>query len=161
MTQEVANAVPATGTTGAASVGAALRGLRAGKGWSLEEVAGRIKFSPKQLDALENERWAELPSGVSLRGLIRNYARLLGADPQAIVASLEPHMRAPETSRLAHGALHPAGTGAHVDEDRSSSSSWGWIIAILVVIIAAVAYAFWQGWLPQHWITALFPKLAR
>lgn len=138
------------------TVGGALRALRVSKGWSIEEVAGRIKFAPRQIDALENERWAELPTGVSLRGLIRNYARVLGADPQAIIASLDPALRGAEPARLVQGALHHRGGGMHVEEERSSSS-WGWLLAILVVIIAAVAYAFWQGWLPQHWITSWFP----
>ena len=63
------------------------------KGWSVDEVSSRIKFSARQIEALENEQWADLPSGVSLRGLIRNYARLLGADSQAIVESLDPKER--------------------------------------------------------------------
>jgi cytoskeletal protein RodZ len=159
MTQDVATPGSANaleGAAGSTTVGGTLRALRVGKGWSIEEVAGRIKFAPRQIDALENERWADLPAGVSLRGLIRNYARLLGADPQAIIASLDPSLRGAEPARLVQGALHPRGAGAHVEEERSSSS-WGWLAAILVVIIAAIAYAFWQGWLPQHWITSWFP----
>ena len=40
------------------------------------------------------------------------------------------------------------------DDDRSSTSSWGWLIAIVLVLAAGVAYAFWQGWLPQQWLPA-------
>ncbi len=155
MTQEAAQTVAQTPSqAGAASVGAALRTLRTSKGWSLEEVASRIKFSPRQIDALENEQWSDLPSGISLRGLIRSYARLLGAEPQSIIASLEPHMRAAQPANLVHGALHSATGGAHVDEERASSTSWGWLVVILVVVAAALAYAYWQGWLPQHWVPA-------
>jgi len=161
MTQEAAQLVSETSATaGNTSVGAALRSLRTSKGWSLEEVASRIKFSPRQIDALENEQWSELPKGISLRGLIRSYARLLGADPQAIIASLEPNMRAPQAASLVQGPLHSATGGAHVDEERTSSTSWGWLIVILVVVAAAVAYAFWQGWLPQHWVPAWLSKQA-
>lgn len=166
MTQDAANtvspAIPsaspaASSAAGAESVGASLRSLRLAKGWSLEEVSSRIKFSSRQLEALENEQWSDLPAGVSLRGLIRNYARLLGADAPAIVAALDPQMRAPAPARLTHGPLHASRPGALVEEERSSTS-WGWLIAILLVVIAALAYAFWQGWLPQHWITAWFPR---
>jgi cytoskeletal protein RodZ len=142
---------PGLDPAGEQGVGGALRALRVSKGWSLDEVAGRIKFAPRQIEALEEERWSDLPTGISLRGLIRSYARLLGADPEAIIASLEPHMRAPAPARLAQGSLHPP-RGAMPAEEERSSSSWGWLIVILLVLAAAVAYGFWQGWLPTHWM---------
>ncbi|MGB3431987.1 helix-turn-helix domain-containing protein [Achromobacter sp.] len=153
MTQDFASAVSET-PAGAGSVGSALRALRQSKGWSLDEVSSRIKFSTKQIEALENEQWANLPTGVSLRGLVRNYARLLGADSQAIVDSLDPKARVTGPVKLSPGALHSAHSipQSSADDERSSSTSWGWLIAIVLVLAAGVAYAFWQGWLPQHWL---------
>ncbi|AZY49739.1 helix-turn-helix domain-containing protein [Bordetella avium] len=162
MTQDLASAATSTQATLAqsGSVGEALRGLRQAKGWSLQEVSSRIKFSPRQIEALEQEQWDELPSGVSLRGLIRNYARLLGADGAAIVASLDGEARAPASAKLgASRSLH--GGGLPVDEERSSSS-WGWILVIIALLVVGVAYAFWQGWLPQQWLpTQWFSKLSQ
>lgn len=153
MTQDPASAAsPAAIAPGAAAptVGSALRALRQAKGWSLEEVSSRIKFSTRMIQALEEERWESLPKGVSLRGLVRNYARMLGADAQAVVDSLD--LEAARTPRGGQG-LRPAGVNISVDDERSSGS-WGWLLAILVVVAAAVAYAFWQGWLPQEWLPA-------
>ena len=154
MTQDFASAVSESPAGAAGSVGSALRALRESKGWSLDEVSSRIKFSTKQIEALENEEWAALPTGVSLRGLVRNYARLLGADSQAIVDSLDPKARVTGPVKLSPGALHSAHSipQSSADDDRSSSTSWGWLIAIVLVLAAGVAYAFWQGWLPQHWL---------
>jgi cytoskeletal protein RodZ len=154
MTQDFASAVPETSAGAAGSIGSALRALRQSKGWSLDEVSSRIKFSTKQIEALENEEWAALPTGVSLRGLVRNYARLLGADSQAIVDSLDPKARVTGPVKLSPGALHSAHSipQSSAEDDRSSSTSWGWLIAIVLVLAAGVAYAFWQGWLPQHWL---------
>lgn len=154
MTQDFASAVSETPASAAGNVGSALRSLRQSKGWSLDEVSSRIKFSTKQIEALENEAWADLPTGVSLRGLVRNYARLLGADSQAIVDSLDPKARVTGPVKLSPGALHSAHSipQSSADDDRSSSTSWGWLIAIVLVLAAGVAYAFWQGWLPQHWL---------
>ncbi|MET0185381.1 MAG: helix-turn-helix transcriptional regulator, partial [Achromobacter sp.] len=59
---------PAGGAGVPTTLGGSLRALRQTRGWSLEEVSSRIKFAPRQIDALENERWDELPTGVSLRG---------------------------------------------------------------------------------------------
>lgn len=164
MTQDLASAVqtpsspPASVPAG--TVGSALRDLRQAKGWSLDEVSSRIKFSPRQIEALEEERWDELPSGVSLRGLVRNYARLLGADGVAIVASMDDGARAPATASLGTTrSLH--GGGLPVDEDRGSSS-WGWIIVIVALLAVGVAYAFWQGWLPEQWLPSQwFSKLSQ
>ncbi|AHV94498.1 helix-turn-helix domain-containing protein [Bordetella holmesii] len=162
MTQDLASAVQPSAATPAqgGSVGAALQSLRQAKGWSLEEVSSRIKFSTRQLEALEAERWDELPTGVSLRGLIRNYARLLGADPTAIVGSLDGQVRATAPARLgASRSLH--GNGLAVDEERTASS-WGWIVVIIALLAVGVAYAFWQGWLPQHWLPSQwFSKLSQ
>ncbi|MGE8614047.1 MAG: helix-turn-helix domain-containing protein [Achromobacter veterisilvae] len=154
MTQDFASAVPETSAGAAGSIGSALRALRQSKGWSLDEVSSRIKFSTKQIEALENEEWAALPTGVSLRGLVRNYARLLGADSQTIVDSLDPKARVTGPVKLSPGALHSAHSipQSSAEDDRSSSTSWGWLIAIVLVLAAGVAYAFWQGWLPQHWL---------
>ncbi|WP_313624147.1 helix-turn-helix domain-containing protein [Achromobacter sp.] len=156
MTQDFASAVSETSAGAAGSVGSALRVLRQSKGWSLDEVSSRIKFSTKQIEALENEQWDNLPTGVSLRGLVRNYARLLGADSQAIVDSLDPKARVTGPVRLSPGALHSAHSipQSSAEDERSSSTSWGWLIAIVLVLAAGVAYAFWQGWLPQQWLPA-------
>ncbi|RSE93659.1 helix-turn-helix domain-containing protein [Achromobacter aegrifaciens] len=154
MTQDFASAVSETPAGAAGGIGSALRALRQSKGWSLDEVSSRIKFSTKQIEALENEQWANLPTGVSLRGLVRNYARLLGADSQTIVDSLDPKARVTGPVKLSPGALHSAHSipQSGAADARSSSTSWGWLIAIVLVLAAGVAYAFWQGWLPQHWL---------
>ena len=142
MTQELASAaVSETSAAGTGKIGSALRALRESKGWSVDEVSSRIKFSARQIEALENEQWADLPSGVSLRGLIRNYARLLGADSQAIVESLDPKERVTGPVKLSSGALHSAHSipQSGADDERSSSASWGWLIAIVLVLAAGVA----------------------
>ena len=108
MTQELASAaVSETSAAGTGKIGSALRALRESKGWSVDEVSSRIKFSARQIEALENEQWADLPSGVSLRGLIRNYARLLGADSQAIVESLDPKERVTGPVKLSRARCIP------------------------------------------------------
>lgn len=137
------------------SVGSALRGLRLAKGWSIDEVAGRIKFSARQIDALENEVWAELPSGVSLRGLVRNYARLLGVESQDLVNALDPQAQTIGPVRLNPGSLHSSNSLSPTapDFERSSGSKL-WVMVIFFLLIAGLAYAFWRGWLPAQWLPA-------
>src|SRR5690606_35808069 len=70
-------------------LGPTLRRLREARGLSPSEVTARLKFSNRQLDALENEEWDKLPSGISLRGFVKNYGRLLEADVDALLTMLD------------------------------------------------------------------------
>jgi cytoskeletal protein RodZ len=56
------------------------------RGVSLEEVAAATRISTRFLDAIENERWSELPGGVFNRGFIRAIAKFLGLDEDGLVA---------------------------------------------------------------------------
>lgn len=151
---------PAT-SGNAPTTGQALRTLREAQGLTPEDVCSRIKFSARQIRALENEDWETLPTGVSLRGLVRSYARMLGADADSLAESVSPqvsphNMRPDEDHVNRHGTRVPgAGRVAMVvSEESSVGISWGWLVALLLFVAAALAYAFSQGWLPKHWLPA-------
>ncbi|CAM3748892.1 helix-turn-helix domain-containing protein [Bordetella tumulicola] len=135
-------------------VGQALRSLRVAKGWSLDDVSSRIKFSPRQIQALEDEQWDKLPKGVSLRGLVRSYARLLDTDAAAIVSSVESQVGV----LSAPGSVHresrtvPIPVAVSGRSDSRSAAPWGWLWVILALLVALGAYAIWQGWLPADWL---------
>lgn len=69
-------------------VGAALRAARERAALSVADVVERIKFSAKQIEALEADRYEDLPQGQFLRGLVRSYARLLQIDEAVLLAQL-------------------------------------------------------------------------
>lgn len=76
------------------SAGAALRAARARMGLSVADVAHRLKFAPRQVEALEADDFARLPEIAFVRGFVRNYARLLQLDPAPLLAAL-PGVPAP------------------------------------------------------------------
>ena len=57
--------------------GETLRQAREQKGLTLGEVSGALKFSIRQIEALENDDFQQLQGKTFLRGFIRAYARLL------------------------------------------------------------------------------------
>jgi cytoskeleton protein RodZ len=68
--------------------GALLAAQRQAKGWSVEHAASQLKFATRQVVALEADNYAALPGPVIVRGFVRAYAKLLGLDANALVASL-------------------------------------------------------------------------
>jgi cytoskeletal protein RodZ len=128
------------------AVGPALRSLRESQGLTPEAVSCRIKFSPRQILALEQERWDDLPKGVSLRGLVRSYARLVGADEAALAAMIAPHAGV-ATARLDDAVRRDAYRPV-MTESASNGFAWGWLFVLLLFVAAGLAYAYWQGWLP-------------
>ena len=75
-------------TKGVLDVGSTLRQERERLGMSVHDIAERIKFAPKQVEALEANDFAHLPQATFLRGFVRSYARVLQLDEVALIAAL-------------------------------------------------------------------------
>jgi cytoskeleton protein RodZ len=85
------------------SLGQRLREARQARGLGIEDVVQALKFSARQIEAIEADRMDILPGSVFQRGLVRSYARLLKLDPEPLMALIEtqapvqePDIRAPE-----------------------------------------------------------------
>lgn len=126
-----------------------MRAIRVARGWSHEDVAVRIKYPARLVDALEGERWEELPRGVALRSLARNYARLLGVDPQAVEAQFSDKIGSVQGGIANHTSIRTLGP----QQDLAQHGSLGWILLILVVVVVALGVAIWQGLVPAEWIS--------
>ena len=69
-------------------LGQALSAERERQGLSRTEVAQRLHMSQWQVEALETGDYARLPQGTFLRGFVRNYAKVLGLQPEGLLAHL-------------------------------------------------------------------------
>ncbi len=78
------------------SLGAQLAAKREQLAWSVAEVAGHLKLAPRQIDAIEADNYAALPTMVMTRGFIRSYAKVLGLDSAALLA----HISSPEAPKV-------------------------------------------------------------
>jgi curved DNA-binding protein CbpA len=67
--------------------GARLRRSRLRRGVDLDEVAGITKINPTYLRFIEEERFAELPAEVYVRGFVTAYASCVGLDAKRVAAS--------------------------------------------------------------------------
>ncbi|MBK9351380.1 MAG: helix-turn-helix domain-containing protein [Sulfuritalea sp.] len=55
-----------------------------------------IRFSARQIEALERDDYASLPGSTAVRGLVRNYAKFLKLDAAPLLAQLDPAVPVPE-----------------------------------------------------------------
>ena len=79
-------------------LGTRLREARETQGISLEQAEEVTRIRRVFLEALEEERLGDLPSAVYARGLVRNYARFLGLDPDEASADYQAATSAPSLS---------------------------------------------------------------
>ena len=122
-------------TTG---VGAELRRAREEQGLAVTHVAQQLKFAQRQLEALEAERFEELPGGTFVRGMVRNYARLLRIEPEPLLARLADRFDAPDSRQLAARFNQPV---PFSDGTRRATLVY---LVLSLAILAAVGTAAWQ-----------------
>ena len=124
--------------------GGALRMEREKQGLSIQDVANKLRLSPKQIEALEADKFANLPEPTIVRGFIRNYAKQLrmNAEPlldayTVIVPSNTPHeLTIKPTSNM------------HVSSrDKSKVSSYVW--AGLLALLALGVWLFYQNYIQK------------
>ncbi|CAE6696422.1 UNVERIFIED_ORG: cytoskeleton protein RodZ [Paraburkholderia sediminicola] len=129
-----------------AAVGARLTQLRELKGWTIEDVSARLKVSVTKLRALESGDISHLPDTTFALGVVRSYAKMLGADPTPFTQALrrEKGVPAPDLSM-------PASSGKDLPRGRVSLSLGGsgqksrsWLWGIAAIIVAVIALGMWH-----------------
>lgn len=104
------------------------------RGVSLEEVSAATRISTRFLEAIENEKWEELPGGAFNRGFIRAIARFLGLDEDGLVA---------EYALETKGALD-----VRPSPERPVEIPRNWQPAVFAVLLLALVIA--GGWFVYH-----------
>ena len=93
-----------------ASPGALLRAAREKQGLHIAALAAAIKVAPRKLDALENDRWHELPDATFTRALAQTVCRTLKIDARPVLDLL------PAAGSDAHMTLRQLVYSAIVDK---------------------------------------------
>jgi cytoskeleton protein RodZ len=136
------------------SAGTLLKEAREAAGFSIDDVSHLLKLAPRQVHALEQQNFDALPPRTFVRGFIRNYARLLDINADAVLEALPP-----ETPQALSPAASSVKTPTHAmpvlspyGEKTIQPQSWKWLLAVMVLAVIAAVFFFW----PQ--ITTLFPE---
>jgi len=122
-------------------VGSELQRAREARGLALSEVAQQLKFAPRQLEALEQDRFDLLPGGTFVRGMVRNYARLLHIDPEPLVRRIADRFEAPDANNLAVRYSQPV---PFSDSARRSTFVYLGLSVAVLALGAGVAYQWYH-----------------
>ncbi|HVP08664.1 MAG TPA: helix-turn-helix domain-containing protein [Burkholderiales bacterium] len=118
-------------------VGDELSRARAALGFSVADVAQQLKFAPRQIEALEQGRYEELPAGTFARGMVRAYARLLRLDPEPLVQRIARRVAVPDNADAVASARRPIPI---TDSARRTNLVYAALSLALLAVIAGVMF---------------------
>jgi cytoskeleton protein RodZ len=110
---------------------------RVAQGLSREEVAQRLHLAARQIVALENDDYANLPGATYVRGYLRGYANLLGIKPEKV---LEAYATLSGSS-----TQHSLSSLAPKDEITSQDHQVKFATYAVAAILLGLAVTWWQG----------------
>jgi len=117
--------------------------LRAERKLSIADVAQRLKYGARQIEALEAEEFDKLPGATFVRGMVRGYAKLLETDPQPMLEELDQRYVPGEID------LDLRDKGIPFAKDRKRGNRTYLALSVLVLIVlGAVLYEWRAGAFP-------------
>ena len=120
--------------------GTLLRQARAERGLDASDVAGRLKYAARQIEALESGDYAKLPGATFVRGMIRGYAKLVDLDSEPLLKALDGQQVRSQVSVEVPSARIPFPDGR-----KGGNRMYLALSALLLVAGAAVLYEWHFG----------------
>jgi len=109
-----------------------------------------LKFPARNIEALEAERFEDLPRGLGLKSLIKNYAKLMDIDSKPLEDALGSYIGQVEGGIANHTSIRA------LDNETVASLrplfAWFWWALITVVVLIAAAVALSHDILPTTWL---------
>src|SRR5205807_6759163 len=135
---------PQPAKTGA--FGERMRREREMRGIKLEEIAESTKIGKRNLEALEQERFDQLPGGIFNKGFVRAYAKYLGLDEEQAVNDF----LAASANYDQPSALQPLGSplssmvkpAVMPSDDAIRRKDLRWAVAAIIALVALGLWLF-------------------
>lgn len=107
---------------------------------SHDEVALQLHLAPRQIIALENDDYDNLPEPTYVRGYLRAYALLLGLRPEPV---LESYARLLPADKTPVGQKVSMGVDGEATSKEPHIKLASYVVAALII---GLAVAWWQGY---------------
>lgn len=130
------------GAASPATAGAVLRAARERQGLHIAALAASIKVTPRKLEALEADRYDELPDLAFTRALAQSVCRALKIDAEPVLALLPKPAGVGRLEQVASGLKTPfhEGSGRGADGEGSLLGRPAVWAPLLVLLAALVLY---------------------
>jgi cytoskeleton protein RodZ len=128
------------GTDAGAGVGEELAVARAALGLSIADIAQQLKFGARQIEAMEQGRFEDLPSGTFARGMVRSYARLLKLDAESLVARMAARVAVPDNAEAVASIRRPIPI---TDSSRRLNLIYA-ALSLAILCVSAAVLIEWQ-----------------
>lgn len=121
----------------AGAAGAALLGERRRQGLSVGDISRQLKLSVRQVEALERDDYSGYKSPVFVHGFIRNYAKLLGLDPEPLIRAADSILHPPQVAEVAPQQVQrPRPDAGHSKRRRA----WPALLTVILVVVSISVY---------------------
>jgi cytoskeletal protein RodZ len=123
------------------SFGEDLKKAREAKKVTLEAIATATKITTRYLQAVEQERFDQLPGGVFRKSIVRSYARTAGLDEDVWVkryldiSQPEETVISEEDRAWAEFAENVGRSRSRESEARNTMARWAGVVALLLLVI--------------------------
>ncbi|MBD2561191.1 MULTISPECIES: helix-turn-helix domain-containing protein [Nostoc] len=125
-----------------------LRQVRQEKSIRIEEIAAETLIRAGVLQALEEERFEELPEPIFVQGLIRRYGDALGLDGNALSHAL-----------ISSNVVRQDSNNAHKSSDNKSNTYIPLVVTYILLLVAASTGLFYTLNPPQIASESLTPAV--
>lgn len=128
-----------------APLGEALSAARTSKKLSQQDISNHLRFSVKQVDALESNQFEALPDAMITRGFIRNYARYLGLDAEPLLESYKARVPTKSPSAVSvQSSMYQVMSG-------KDSQPWlKYILGSILILLLLLAWIFYIDYMPKN-----------
>lgn len=136
------------------SAGGLIRAGREKRGLHIAALAAAIKVSPRKLEALEADRYGELPDLTFTRALAHTVCRALKLDPEPVLAKLPQAGDLPKLAQVG-GGLNAPFRGAPGSRDpgeftlHRKPAFWATLLVLAGAAMLALAPDRWMPWVGQ------------
>lgn len=119
------------------SAGAILKQLRSEKDLSIQEVAVQLRLDPRVIRSLEADEYDSFPADTYIRGYLRSYAKLLGANGDKIIQLYQNE--APEPPEIIPDVKHPT----QVSSSDKPVKAFTYLVTFILVLLVLIWW--WQS----------------
>lgn len=132
--------------------GKTLAAQREAMGWTVEQVADQLKLAVRQVIALEEGDYANLPGPAVVRGFVRAYAKVVKLDAAPLVAqiALDTPVANDISSTVRRDSKPASFSQVRFPTNGKRASKFPFGLLAIGVLLAGAAGAAWQfGLIPQ------------